>query len=259
MQTETVKPTNRHAVKPLNREAVKLQKFTLIELLVVLTIIAFLAGMLIPSLLRSRQEARKTACISNLKQLGIALKLYTQEQNYYPDAYLDLGGGKIKYWCYGYDGTNVNFAEGAMDDYILDKKVLICPGFTGFISLDSSLPSTCSYGINAEYLGGNPEGATENDILNSAPANTDAIRNPDKTIAFLDSAQNSGGLKESYYFWARYAFTSGAEHEARTHFRHHGKTVAVFGDGHCEEIKPDAVANESLSLGWPSQYLCERD
>jgi len=53
--------------------------FTLIELLVVIAIIAILAAILFPVFARARENARRTTCISNLKQLGIATIMYTQD------------------------------------------------------------------------------------------------------------------------------------------------------------------------------------
>src|SRR5438105_1513752 len=53
--------------------------FTLIELLVVIAIIAILAAILFPVFAQARENARQTACLSNAKQLGLALQMYTQD------------------------------------------------------------------------------------------------------------------------------------------------------------------------------------
>ncbi len=53
--------------------------FTLLELLVVVAVIGVLAGLLLTSLGQSKERARETACLSNLRQIGIAAKLYTDE------------------------------------------------------------------------------------------------------------------------------------------------------------------------------------
>lgn len=58
--------------------------FTLIELLVVIAIISILAAILFPVFAEARQKGRQTACLSNLRQIGMALQMYADEHEWYP-------------------------------------------------------------------------------------------------------------------------------------------------------------------------------
>lgn len=61
--------------------------FTLVELLVVIGIIAVLIAILLPALNKAREQAKQTACMSNLRQMGIAATLYVTEWKFYPGCY----------------------------------------------------------------------------------------------------------------------------------------------------------------------------
>ncbi|MHC5879657.1 type II secretion system protein, partial [Streptococcus pyogenes] len=59
----------------------KRKAFTLIELLVVVAIISLLAAILFPVFARARENARKTSCMSNLKQMALATQMYVQDHD----------------------------------------------------------------------------------------------------------------------------------------------------------------------------------
>ena len=66
--------------------------FTLIELLVVIAIIAILAALLLPALAAAREKARRASCLSNLRQMAIALESYTSDYNGYFPCWSGWGG-----------------------------------------------------------------------------------------------------------------------------------------------------------------------
>src|SRR5436190_4673394 len=99
--------------------------FTLIELLVVIAITSILVAVLLPTLSQAKEKARRTACVSNLRQVNLAIRLYTDdcsdslpvlpEPNPYPNGV----GAYYKQLVKGYLGLT--------GPALLSEKVFICP------------------------------------------------------------------------------------------------------------------------------------
>jgi len=94
--------------------------FTLIELLVVMVIIALLVGLLLPALARAKEEARKTQCRSNLRQIGLGIEMYANDNGGWTPEY---GGGLILLaakdgtWRHPWQAWTANdFYYGGMDN-----------------------------------------------------------------------------------------------------------------------------------------------
>jgi len=153
---------SRKTVYPLPRRA-----FTLIELLVVIAIIAILAALLMTAVSKAKNSASKTTDINNLRQIMIALNIYTSDNgDVLPPPNWDDGGGSLTGWLYKPDSANgnkYNLRKGLFWHTLQNPKIYFCPmdrpdemRYSARQGVDMQRPQQISsYAMNGAVIGFN--------------------------------------------------------------------------------------------------------
>jgi prepilin-type N-terminal cleavage/methylation domain-containing protein/prepilin-type processing-associated H-X9-DG protein len=209
--------------------------FTLIELLVVIAIIAILAAILFPVFARARAKAQQNTCLSNVKELSLAMLMYIGD---YDDMW------PLMYNCYP-NGTNASCAGGTYnywwDDvipYTKNAQISGCPtdsnstlggSVGGTNDSDSKVWSGTIYvsyacNNNGLFLEGN-----------GPPTKNANITQPSTTIELYDGSALRG--------WT----ATGANNIA---YRHNNNANFSFCDGHAKSLAPGQVDQNGPDLAW---------
>ncbi|HLH55752.1 MAG TPA: prepilin-type N-terminal cleavage/methylation domain-containing protein [Verrucomicrobiae bacterium] len=167
------------------------EAFTLIELLVVIGVIAILAALLLPSLAMGKQKARKTACLSNLRQVGLAIVLYANDNGgsipYGPKAAaftspLDL------YPSTGAPTSLISLSSGApvglglllSQQLSAQPKVLFCPGSDQVLNAEAQLAAVGTSQAQGSFYyrhGGNTQIFDTMNVVTPGPLRLEALGN----------------------------------------------------------------------------------
>ena len=215
--------------------------FTLIEILVVIAIIGILSAILFPVLSRARENGRKTVCLSNLKQLGLAFQQYTQDSaGKYPLA------GQYQHWAKGGHWITGGLSTGAQTpkDFSDTEMGLANPTTFATVAEHSAYPQN-TVGALAAYTKSAgiyvcpsaPDGNVKklSYSMNCALAGLSnvRVRNPGDIVVLVDE----GKTLNDGYFWA----TSDGLSTDALFDGHNGGGNLLYADGHAKFMKSAEV------------------
>ena len=224
--------------------------FTLIELLVVIAIIAILAAMLLPALAKAKAKAKAIGCVNNLRQLGIALVIYEQDNQYYPFAASDDPGLFNLTWLWPpllrstmgkSPSTDVFKCPSAPDtaQWVVNYGTGN-PPYYGYLQNEVPLKaggaSFMSYGYNCWGSANNESGTIQGLggwTTRGSKTKSTAVVKPADCIALADSNwnTNSGGDPDWSGFIGMYALRQWPLD------LHNQRVNVLFCDGHVQPMK----------------------
>ncbi len=198
--------------------------FTLIELLVVVAIIAILASLLLPALSKARNRARQINCLSNQKQIGMALALYADDmEDYYLPPFMGDPNVNSSWWI-----SQIGVYHAQMPRIYEDNTPLVCPQEATYEK---------GYAMNI-YLGSiNAAGKPSSDYMGK----TTQVPDPERKYHVADANPTKDGSRWS---WRMYPYPANSWKMGRlvNTIRHEGKANMLYFDVHA------AATDEPLGL-----------
>jgi prepilin-type processing-associated H-X9-DG protein len=234
----------------------------MVELLTVVSVIALLMSILLPSYSQARQQARGVMCLSNQRQIGLAIHAYAEDfRGRFPIAqYSDAAHRAQVAWdTITYASDRHHARPGLIWQYAAGGAVQQCPSYRG-PSMTSGDAFT-GYNYNTTYLG-RGQGEPTYRGMGETPAAVSEVRFATTAAVIGDGGYRSGANK--FMRAPLDAIGEGTAHAGVQAYRHRNRTHVLYVDGHGAPTadrfrKPGARASNEALLSWPHHAFLSPD